>query len=281
MDRRTFIAAAGLGTGLAGCIDATEPSGGTGTDRGSESPASDTDSSTGDGAAENGGSERDVTFHSCTRATVAGTFEAGDVAFASTAFYDAGLFGNTILEDGIVFGDGVPAPFSGTVVFEVCDGSSVRAGTDEIVVEVPGYGSDGTVIASLTTRRADYERAAATHGNPHADGCLRELESGDRDTTFAVESIDTNAPIVAGSFLEVTVELENAGTAAGTRHVELIVGHDPAVVETRPVTLAPGGRTELAMGYETPLVEADQEFPVRVETGDDASTRSVLVHGTG
>ncbi len=217
MDRRTFIGATGVGVGVTGCLDAgrTDPGGGNETTDGSETPESDgtatgsddgragtadsndtavrTDGSgeadpesdesaeTGDGTSD---SNRDMTFDACSRATVTGTFEDGDVALASTGFYDDGLYGNTMLEDGVVFGDDVDAPFSGTIVFEIADGSRVRERDSEIVVEIPDYGSDGTVITSLTTRRTDYERVTPTHENPHASDCLSDLEADSADATL-------------------------------------------------------------------------------------------------
>ncbi|ELZ20958.1 hypothetical protein C476_09993 [Natrinema limicola JCM 13563] len=145
-------------------------------DRSKTDAETDESDDPGDGTSD---SKRDVAFDSCTRATVTGSFEDGDVALASTGFYDDGLYGNTLLEDGVVFGTDVDAPFSGTVVFEIADGSTVRERDGEIVVEISEYGSDGTVISSLTTRRADYERVTPTHENPHASDCLSDLAPDD------------------------------------------------------------------------------------------------------
>ncbi|TMT79166.1 hypothetical protein E2L06_08525 [Haloterrigena sp. H1] len=220
MDRRTFIGATGIGVGVTGCLDTnrTDSAGGNGTDNGPESRGSDDvatgsdeghtgptessndtagspdDSSEADAEPEESDdpgdkatkSKRDVAFDSCTRATVTGSFEDGDVALASTGFYDDGLYGNTLLEDGVVFGDDVDAPFSGTVVFEIADDSNVRERPrdGEIVIGIPDYGSDGTVISSLTTRRADYERVTPTHENPHAGNCLSDLEADSADATL-------------------------------------------------------------------------------------------------
>ncbi|WP_081443447.1 hypothetical protein [Haloterrigena turkmenica] len=254
-----------------------------------------------------------TSFDSCTRATVSGSFADGDVAFASTGFYDEdGLFGNTIIEDGVVFGDAVDAPFSGTVVFEIGDGAGVSEGSDEIVVTVPDYGGVGTVITSLTTEQADYAAGAPTTPNPHAEDCLSELEAeagggddnggdGDSDTgddgdtdgddsesdgdagdgaaSFAVSILNTNSPVDAGDSLEGTVEVRNTGGAAGSGTVDLIVGNDPTTVESRSVSLEAGERTTFTMGYQTPPVASDQEFPVRAETADDSDQQTVRVRG--
>lgn len=119
--------------------------------------------------------DRTITFHSCSRVTVAGTFEDGDVAYANTGFYDDGLYGDTILEDGVAFGDDVDAPFSGTVVFEIGEEPGMTVESDRVVVGVPDYGSDGTVITSLTTRREDYRMGAPTHEHPRASECLEAI----------------------------------------------------------------------------------------------------------
>ncbi|MFA9504789.1 hypothetical protein ACERIM_18665 [Natrinema sp. H-ect1] len=119
--------------------------------------------------------DRTITFHSCSRATVTGDFEDGDIAYANTGFYDDGLFGDTILEDGVAVGDDVDAPFSGTVVFEIGDESGVTVESDRVVVGVPDYGNDGTAITSLTTQRADYRMGAPTHEHPRASECLEAI----------------------------------------------------------------------------------------------------------
>lgn len=121
--------------------------------------------------------DADVEFDSCTRATVEGTFEDGDVAYASTGFYDEAGYGDTIIEDGITVGDDVEAPFTGRIVFEIGDEQGVSEAGDEIVVTVGDYGPYGTVITGLTTDPDDYMVGGITHENPHAADCLAEIES--------------------------------------------------------------------------------------------------------
>ncbi|PCR90073.1 hypothetical protein [Natrinema ejinorense] len=302
MERRTFIGVSGVGLGLAGCLnaglDGSDAANGTKNETGetTDDSFSDTNSSDGTGTgtetdddsavgsdAESEGSERTVSFPSCTRAELTGSFEAGDVAFASTGFYDDGLYGNTVVEDGVVFGEDVDAPFSGTVVFEIGDDSAVHESDDEITVEIPEYGSDGTVISSLTTDEMAYRAGGTTHGNPNARECLGEIEPDDGGTdetaTFELVSLETNAPIDSGEFLEVSVTVENTGDAAGRQDLELIVGHSAARVDRHAVSLDAGERTVITTGYETPRVDSDQEFPVRIESADDSAERSVLVYG--
>ena len=263
---------------------------------------SDGDESDGDDDGDSAPSERTTTFESCTRATVSGTFTDGDVAFASTTFYQDGLVGDTLLEDGIVFGDDVDAPFSGTVVFEIGDGPAISEGDDEIVVTVSDYGNDGTVITGLTTEYSDYQIGSVTTPNPDADACLAEIEpdgdsdsdsdpDGDSDSdsdadddgeaSFDVSITDATTPIDAGERFEMTARIENTGTADGSDDVVLLVGNSRQQVASRTVTLEAGAQTTLSMGYETPPVANDQTFPVRVETSDGGDERSVTVYGTG
>ncbi|OLZ40485.1 hypothetical protein A6E15_05550 [Natrinema saccharevitans] len=96
---------------------------------------------------------------------------------------------------------------------------------------------------------------------------------------LAVTGLETNAPVTGGDRLEVTVTLANTGEGPASREVELVVGHDPTTVDSRSVTVGAGETTAVTMGYDTYPVENDDEFPVRVRTGDDSASRSVLVSG--
>ncbi|QSW98949.1 hypothetical protein [Haloterrigena alkaliphila] len=125
----------------------------------------------------NGDIEEDVTFDSCERATVSGSFEAGDIAYASTVFYDEAGVGDTLMEDGVTIGEDVSAPFTGTIVFELADQPGVVENEDEILVRVSDYGEYGTVIAGLTTDQDDYVVAGITHSNPNAEECIDEIEA--------------------------------------------------------------------------------------------------------
>ncbi|SDC83735.1 hypothetical protein [Natrinema hispanicum] len=191
MDRRTFVTTTGLGMGFAGCLTTARNESGGETEPSNETEPMDsendsvtssdaeTDTDSSDQTVTTDETHRDVTFDSCERARVSGTFEAGDVAFANTGFYQDGLYGDTRLEDGVVFGEDVDAPFSGTVIFEIADGSHIRERDGEIIVAISDYGGDGTVISSLTTRQADYERVVPTHENPDTSDCLGDLTPDD------------------------------------------------------------------------------------------------------
>ncbi|MFA9504745.1 hypothetical protein ACERIM_18435 [Natrinema sp. H-ect1] len=96
---------------------------------------------------------------------------------------------------------------------------------------------------------------------------------------LAVTGLETNAPVTGGEFLEVTATLANTGEGPASREVELVVGHDPTTVDSRSVAVGAGETTTVTMGYDTYPVANDDEFPVRVRTGDDSASQSVLVYG--
>ncbi|MFD1564254.1 CARDB domain-containing protein [Haloarchaeobius amylolyticus] len=96
---------------------------------------------------------------------------------------------------------------------------------------------------------------------------------------LTVTNLSTNAPVTGGDWLEVTATLANTGEGPVSREVELVVGHDPTTVDSQQVALDAGETTTVSLGYETYPVVNDDEFPVRVRTGDDSASRSVLVYG--
>jgi len=100
------------------------------------------------------------------------------------------------------------------------------------------------------------------------------------DTELEVAIVDTNTPVYAGEFLEVTADLENTGTTETTAMVEFVVGDDPEIADSEPVSLAADESTTLSLGYETPIVTADQSFPVRVVTDTAEAEQTVTVYGT-
>lgn len=232
------------------------------------------------GTAEDADGDLDVEFVSCTRGEVAGTFDADDLIYASTGFYDEGLYGNTLLEDGITFGEDVETPFSGTVVLEIGDEATVEESADEIVVEIPAYGSDGTVLTGLTTDPDDYAGAGISHENPIADSCLDDVGTGASDGPFEIAALETNAPIDGGEYLEATAGVRNAGETEATGEIWLVVGHDAEVVESRTLTIGAGETETVRVGYETPQVETDQEFPIAVESEGDEIRENVVVYGS-
>lgn len=105
-------------------------------------------------------------------------------------------------------------------------------------------------------------------------------DNGEGEGEVAVTILDTNSPVTGGEVLEVTAAIENTGTAEVTRDVNLVVGDDPELVDSRTVTV-PAGRTKrFELVFETYPVAQDDSFPVRVETGDSTDQRTVLAYGT-
>jgi len=225
--------------------------------------------------------EPTVDFLDCAHVEIAGRFEDGDVAFASTGFYEDGLYGNTALEDGFSFGNDVEAPFEGTVVMTVGEGRDVSVNGNEITVTIPEYGTDGPVVTGVTTDPEDAATARITHENPLASDCLEELETEVINAEYTVEILETNAPVDAGAVLEVTAEIQNVTDATDAQEVYLLAGEDGEIVARETVELDGGASKTITIGYETADVVQDVTFPVRVETADDADSVDVTVYGTG
>lgn len=96
----------------------------------------------------------------------------------------------------------------------------------------------------------------------------------------AVRILETNSPVTGGEMMTVTAELGNTGATDVTREVDLVVGHDPEVLDTHTVTVPADETEQFDLSFETYPVRQDEEFPVRVETGESADERSVYVYGT-
>ena len=96
--------------------------------------------------------------------------------------------------------------------------------------------------------------------------------------TFEVAITETNAPVAAGEFLEVTTRVENTGAEEGTETVRLEAGGE--VVDTASVTLSAGETGTVRLGYETYPVRRTVEFPVTVSSPDDVDEQVVTVFGT-
>ncbi|WP_265109089.1 hypothetical protein [Halosolutus halophilus] len=98
-------------------------------------------------------------------------------------------------------------------------------------------------------------------------------------TPLDVSIVETNAPVSAGDYLEVTAAVENTGTSDVRTDVSLVVGDDPERVGRVRTTIEAGETTTVTHGFYTYPVPADAEFPVRVETEGDAAERTVGVTG--
>lgn len=105
-----------------------------------------------------------------------------------------------------------------------------------------------------------------------------ELREAGLGADFGVSIRSTNSPLPAGEVLEVVVDVENGGGTPGTESVELVVGHDPTLVDCREVSLGPGETETVMLAFETYPVRRDQRFPVRVVCGDDEDVTDVRVY---
>ncbi|WP_254532711.1 hypothetical protein [Natrinema gelatinilyticum] len=126
------------------------------------------------------------------------------------------------------------------------------------------------------------EKNAYTAVNPWVFEGFDEAgnDNGGGEGEVTVTILDTNSPVTGGEVLEVTAAIENTGTAEVTQDVDLVVGDDPELVDSRTVTV-PAGRTKrFELVFKTYPVAQDDLFPVRVETGDSTDQRTVLAYGT-
>lgn len=122
-------------------------------------------------------------------------------------------------------------------------------------------------------------RVETAHAASEADVTVIGTGADGSQSHLEVTGLETNAPVTGGEWLEVTATLANTGDGPADRDVELVVGRDPTTVDTQAVTVGAGETTTVSLGYETYPVRNDDEFPVRVRTGDDTASQTVLVHG--
>jgi len=92
-----------------------------------------------------------------------------------------------------------------------------------------------------------------------------------------VSIISTNEPLQGGQWLSVEVQITNQGFGSLQDQAELIVGHDPQLVDTQPVDLASNQSDLVTLGYRTAAVQQTDTFPIRVECADGVDTRFVQV----
>ncbi|WP_254767780.1 hypothetical protein [Salinilacihabitans rarus] len=85
----------------------------------------------------------------------------------------------------------------------------------------------------------------------------------------------TNAPVKAGDVLRMRGHIGNTGRVTQTQDVRLVVGDE--TVDSEPMTVPRPHEYGVTLSYETYPVEQDVEFPVRVETEDDAAQTAVRV----
>ncbi|ELY69694.1 COG1361 family protein [Natrinema versiforme] len=141
----------------------------------------------------------------------------------------------------------------------------------------------GTETVTLEFETAVVDRTQAFPVRVETDDAVAERTVeviGTADAGGRVTITGTNDPVDAGDVLEVRATLENATDRAVARDVELIVGHDPAVVDTRRLSIDGGGSESITLEFETAIVANDQSFPVRVAADGCVAQRTVTVRGT-
>ena len=152
---------------------------------------------------------------------------------------------------------------------------------EQVDAESVSVDGDASETVDLEFETATVRRTQAFPARVETEDASDEVTVeviGEDEFGIGVEILETNAPVQTGERLEVAAELENPHDTALSREVQLVVGHDPDVVETTLVTLEPGEREFLPMEYETAVVEQPQQFPVRVESEVDADEVSVFVY---
>ncbi|MGQ3719454.1 DUF7282 domain-containing protein [Natrialba aegyptia] len=189
-----------------------------------------------------------VEFTNCTRAEVTGTFEEGERIAASTGFYAAGGFGNTIIEDFVRIGEDTEAPFTGTIVFEV--GAEDEFDGETVTVGVPEYGTFGTYISGISSPEA-IPFAGIDHPNPQAQACNEEVRPA--EPAIAVEETtvvdaDPDAPVI-----DVTFGSENPNDVALPGISEFIDG----TTDEEPIDALEPGEDEFTVEW-TPADEDER-----------------------
>ncbi len=178
--------------------------------------------------------EFDVEFTNCSRAVVTASLEEGDQVAASTGFYDSVGFGNTIIEDAVTAGDEIEAPFTGTIVFEVGDERNVTSEGDEVLVEVPDYGTFGTYISGISSPEA-VPFASIDYANPSA----RECDEQARPALPSL-SVEETTPAEDGNAIDVTFGYENPNDATISGNSQFVEG---TTADEPPSELEPGEGT--------------------------------------
>ncbi|MFC7212592.1 hypothetical protein ACFQO4_00645 [Saliphagus sp. GCM10025334] len=204
---------------------------------------------------------------------------------------------NALAHDGLVaylealIGEVIPFPFADTLVTETI----VERPDTDIDEPITGDGSLSVVFSADQGHTYEiqqwfegYTAVVCIGGTPVEASLSFEptvqdvyLEEGDREGWLDVSILETNDPLPAGDPLELTVEVINAGSQRVTRDVQLLVGSDREVMETRTTEFGPEETRTLTIGYDTYPVQQDVEFPVYVVTGDDEDGRMVEVFAGG
>ncbi len=155
------------------------------------------------------------------------------------------------------------------------DAASVTLGPEETQTITLGYETypveqDVEFPVRVETDSDDDEQTVEVVGDAGDDPANGE-------GTLEVTILGITDPVQGGEYLEVTSQIENTGESEASQEVRLIVGEEPEQVDSTSVTIGPGETETVSLGYETYATQQDVEFPVRVETDEDADQQTVSV----
>ncbi|WP_249361431.1 hypothetical protein [Haloterrigena sp. H1] len=173
----------------------------------------------------------DVEFTGCQRAVVTASLAEGDRVAASTIFYAPGGVGNTIVEDMVTAGDEIPAPYDGTIVFEIGDERDVTVEDENVRVEVPDYGTFGTYISGISSPEPA-EVGSIDYPNP-----LEQCDEAARPEQPSIAVAETT-PTEDG--IDVTFSYENPNDAPLGSYSRFVEG---TTTDEPPSEFEPGQHT--------------------------------------
>ncbi len=105
-----------------------------------------------------------------------------------------------------------------------------------------------------------------------ADDALVTVEAETEPPEFAIENVETNAPIEAGETLEAETTVENVGGEAGTQELELSL--DGTTVDTAEFSLEAG---EVGAVTLSAVIDEPGEYALEVASDDDSDGTTITV----
>jgi len=153
-------------------------------------------------------------------------------------------------------------------------GQALATASEQVTLE----SGESTQVILSTTLAAEVTGAyeATVETADEAETVELALPGGSNPTAlFDVESVDVPETVDAGSALTVAYEVLNAGEAAGTQEVTLLV--DGTVLASEAVSLEAGDSVSDTFSYDTTSGDAGGSLTLEVATGDDSASASVEV----
>ncbi len=137
--------------------------------------------------------------------------------------------------------------------------------------------STGTVVLGTAAWTRTRDRGTSTATAAAGDD-VTALEDAATDA-LEVSIRETNAPVGAGEYLDVTAEIENTSASNVRTDVDLLVGEDRTQLSRITTTVEAGETHTMTLGFYTYPVPTDDEFPIRVAVEGDAANEMVSVVG--